>query len=154
MLSYCHKLVYVLIILSSFLISAQVFSKGDLSKQPPITVKVNLSNKDNALRFFPENIKFESGKLYRLVLKNAGTEKHYFSSDKFSQSIFTRKIQIVNNKGRALVEVKGNIREIEIYPGEIAEWWFVPIKTGVFDDLKCVITGHAEAGMRGKITVQ
>ena len=35
--------------------------------------------------------------------------------------------------------MKGNISEIEVFPNNVVEWWFVPIKTGEFDDLKCSV---------------
>jgi uncharacterized cupredoxin-like copper-binding protein len=53
-----------------------------------------------------------------------------------------------------LTEVKGTIREIEVYPEQQAEWWLVPIKAGTFDDLKCIVKGHAEHGMVGTIVVR
>ena len=34
---------------------------------------------------------------------------------------------------------KGNISEIEVFPNNVVEWWFVPIKTGEFDDLICSV---------------
>ena len=33
----------------------------------------------------------------------------------------------------------GAIKEIEVFPNNIVEWWFVPIKTGEFKDLFCKI---------------
>jgi uncharacterized cupredoxin-like copper-binding protein len=51
------------------------------------------------------------------------------------------------------VEIKGNIRELELKPNATAEWTFVPIKSGTYE-LHCAIAGHTEAGMRGSITIQ
>ena len=45
-------------------------------------------------------------------------------------------------------------RVIEVYPGGTAEWWFVPVKAGEINDLKCTIAGHAEKGMTGKIVIK
>ncbi len=53
-----------------------------------------------------------------------------------------------------IAEIKGSIREIEVYPQGTAEWWFVPVKAGTFNDLKCTIAGHAEAGMVGTVTIR
>jgi uncharacterized cupredoxin-like copper-binding protein len=71
-----------------------------------------------------------------------------------SRSVFTRKAQVLGPDGKTIAEIKGTIREIEVYPNGTAEWWFVPIKTGVLNDLKCTIKGHAEAGMVGTITIK
>jgi len=51
------------------------------------------------------------------------------------------------------LNIKGNIRELELRPNTTAEWTFVPIKSGTYD-LHCAIAGHTEAGMRGTITIQ
>jgi uncharacterized cupredoxin-like copper-binding protein len=58
-----------------------------------------------------------------------------------------------------LAELKGAIPEIEVYPGQTAEWWFVPVATGRVTDLRCGIvdkTGksHADHGMVGEIVIE
>ncbi|MFZ3185259.1 MAG: hypothetical protein WA173_14090 [Pseudomonas sp.] len=127
---------------------------GDMTKQTPIDIKVQLGDEKNALRFIPDKLELETGKLYRLILSNPSNEKHYFSSESLSQAVFTRKVQVNGAAGKASAEVKGIIREIEVYPNTVTEWWFVPVKTGVFGDLKCTIPGHAEAGMVGHIEIK
>lgn len=127
---------------------------GDMTQQTPIDIKVQLGDEKNALRFVPDKIELETGKLYRLIFSNPSTEKHYFSSEGLSQAVFTRKVQVNGAAGKVSAEVKGVIREIEVYPNAVTEWWFVPIKTGHFGDLKCTIPGHAEAGMVGHITIK
>ena len=131
-----------------------VMAGGDMTGQKPIEIKVQLGDDSNAMRFFPAILEFETGKLYKLILHNASGMKHYFSSDGLSRSVFTRKAQILGSDGKTIAEIKGTIREIEVYPNGTAEWWFVPIKTGVLNDLKCSIKGHAEAGMVGTITIK
>jgi uncharacterized cupredoxin-like copper-binding protein len=131
-----------------------VLGAGDLTQQIPIDIKVQLGDEKNSLRFVPNMIELETGKLYRLILSNPSAEKHYFSSEGLSQAAFTRKVQVNGADGKALAEVKGVIREIEVYPNAVTEWWFVPIKAGQFGDLKCTIPGHAEAGMVGRITIK
>jgi len=68
--------------------------------------------------------------------------------------VFTRKVQVNGLDGKAVAEVKGFVREIEVYPKASTEWWFIPIKTGQFTDLKCTVQGHSEAGMIGQIIVK
>ena len=127
---------------------------GDLSQQPPVEVKIQLGDKDNAVRFVPESIELETGKLYKLVLQNPSAQKHYFSSDGFAAAVYTRKVQVLDQGGATLAEIKGTVREIEVYPGQQAEWWLVPVKAGTFSDLKCTIPGHADHGMTGTIVVR
>ena len=147
----------IIFLLFTFLNS---FAKGDLSRQKAIEVEINLKGKTGKFHFYePSTLKFETGKLYKLKLTNLSDSKHYFTSEKFSNSIFTRKIQI-NKNNEKIAEVKGIIKEIEVFPNNIVEWWFVPIKTGEFKDLFCKIedkkTGqtHEQMGMRGKIIIE
>ncbi len=134
--------------------NGHVMAEGDMTKQKPIEIKVQLGDSSNAMRFSPANLKFETGKLYKLVLHNSSGTKHYFSSEGLSRSVFTRKAQVLGPDGKTIAEIKGAIREIEVYPNGTAEWWFVPVKTARLNDLKCTIRGHAEAGMVGKIAIK
>lgn len=127
---------------------------GDLTQQAPIEVTVRLGDEKNAVRFIPDKIQLETGKLYRLILVNPSPQKHYFSSAGLADAVFTRKVQVNGADGKPIAEVKGTAREIEVYPGGTAEWWFVPIKAGSFEDLKCTIPGHAEQGMKGTVVVK
>lgn len=138
----------------SLIVSESALASGDMTGQKPVEVKVQLGDTKNSMRFFPSNLEFETGKLYKLVLHNAGATKHYFSSEGLSRSVFTRKVQVLGPKGKTIAEVKGTIREIEVYPDGTAEWWFVPVKTASLSDLKCTIKGHADAGMVGSITIK
>ncbi len=140
--------------MSLVLLPFAVQGAGDLTRQEPIEVKVALGDGKNALRFFPDSIVLETGKLYRLVLSNPSPEKHYFSSAGLSEAVFTRKVQVNGSDGKAIAEIKGAIREIEVYPKGTAEWWFVPVKTGKLTDLVCTIPGHTDAGMKGAIEIK
>ena len=134
---------------------------GDLSRQTPIEVTVDLG-KPGEHAFVPNKLRFETGKLYKLILRNPTEDPHYFTSHAFSQMIYTRKVQVTqarDGKTVTLAEFKGAIREIEVYPGHAAEWWFVPIATGRVTDLQCGIVGkdgksHADHGMVGEIVIE
>lgn len=134
---------------------------GNLAGQTPIEVTVDLG-KPGQHAFVPNKLKFETGKLYKLVLRNASSDPHYFTSHGFSQMIYTRKVQVTQTSGGktvTLAEFKGAIREVEVYPGHAAEWWFVPVATGRVTDLRCGITGsdgksHADHGMVGEIVIE
>ena len=120
---------------------------ADLSKQDPIEMVVELGTVGGELVFTPNKLSFETGKLYKLILKNPGKDKHYFSALRFAAAVWTRKVETESS------EIKGAVREIELKPGGVAEWFFVPVQAGTFD-LECTIPGHADGGMVGKITVQ
>jgi uncharacterized cupredoxin-like copper-binding protein len=129
-------------------------AEGDLTKQKPIELKVKLGTGKNALSFTPNVIELRTGKLYKLVLVNPSPQAHYFSSEGLAQAVFTRKVQVNGKDGKPIAEVKGQVRELEVYPGGTAEWWFVPVKAGEFSDLKCTMPGHVEGGMTGRIVIK
>jgi uncharacterized cupredoxin-like copper-binding protein len=134
---------------------------GNLAGQDPIVVTVELG-KPGEHAFVPNKLRFETGKLYKLVLKNPSNDPHYFTSHGFSQMIYTRKVQVTqtrDDKTVTLAEFKGAIREIEVYPGQSAEWWFVPVAAGRVTDLRCGVSGkdgktHADHGMVGEIVIE
>ena len=134
---------------------------GNLAGQTPIEVTVELGKPGEHV-FLPQQLRFETGKLYKLVLRNPSKDPHYFTSHAFSQLIYTRKVQVVetrDGKATTLAEFKGAIREIEVYPGHAAEWWFVPVATGRVTDLQCGIKdkdgrSHADMGMVGEIIIE
>jgi uncharacterized cupredoxin-like copper-binding protein len=134
---------------------------GDLSRQEPIEITVEFG-KPGQHAFVPNKLRFETGKLYKLILRNPSSDPHYFTSHAFTQLIYTRKVQVVQNrdgKMTSLAEFKGAIREIEVYPGQTAEWWFVPVAAGRATDLRCGIVGadgksHADHGMVGEIVIE
>jgi uncharacterized cupredoxin-like copper-binding protein len=141
--------------------SGAALAAGDLSRQTPIDVTIDLGSPGKH-EFAPKQLKFETGKLYKLTLRNSSNDPHYFTSHAFSQMVWTRKAQVVQQRdGKAvtLAEFKGAIREIEVYPGHSAEWWFVPVAAGRVSDLRCDIKGadgktHAELGMTGEIVIE
>ena len=141
--------------------SAAGYAAGDLSRQQPIEVTVDLGRPGQHV-FVPKQIKFETGKLYKLILRNPSNDPHYFTSHAFNQMIYTRKVQVVQmreGKPVTLAEFKGAIREVEVYPGHAAEWWFVPVATGRVTDLTCGIKDkdgktHAELGLVGEIVIE
>jgi hypothetical protein len=47
---------------------------------------------------------------------------NYFTALEFAAAVWTRKVQ------STAMEVKGAVREVEILPGQTAEWYFVPVQ--------------------------
>ena len=125
------------------LVSGAAIAAGDLSRQTPIEVTVTLGSPGKH-EFTPKQLKFETGKLYKLILRNDSNDPHYFTSHAFSQMVWTRKVQVTqqrDGKSVTLAEFKGAMREIEVYPGQSAEWWLVPVAAGRATDLRCDIKG-------------
>src|SRR5258705_13362804 len=70
---------------------------GDLARQEPIEVAVDLGQPGQHA-VAPNQLRFETGKLYKLVLRNPSKDPHYFTSHGFTQLIYTRKIQVVQDR--------------------------------------------------------
>jgi uncharacterized cupredoxin-like copper-binding protein len=120
----------------------ETVKKTDWTKIQTITVTLE------EYKFVPDKMTFKIGQPYKLVLKNSGKEKHYYTSVDFFKSIALRKVQTKDG------EVKANyLTAIEVYPDKEIEVFFVPIKAGNFE-LICTIEGHPEKGMIGKITIE
>ena len=155
------RLIFAVAALCLVALAADVRAAGNLAGQQPIEVTVDLGKPGQHV-FEPRQLKFETGKLYKLILRNPSNAPHYFTSHAFSQMIFTRKVQVTqirDGKSVTLAEFKGAIREVEVYPGHSAEWWFVPVATGRVTDLRCGIVGsdgksHADHGMTGEIVIE
>ena len=150
------KLVFILLIYCNIGIIKSI----DLTKQNPIVQNILLKGKIGESHYFDPNvITFMTGKLYKLIIKNKSGSKHYFSSNSFANSIFTRKIQIYKSEEK-IAEIKGVINEVEIWPNQQIEWWFVPVKSGTFDDLFCKVKDeitnqqHSDMGMKGIIIIE
>ena len=138
---------------------SEILGEGDLTRQKPIPIKIFFKSIEGSTHYFePNSIELETGKLYKLILVNESSSKHYFISQKLSESVFTRKTQVISN-GKKISEIKGHIKEIEIFPNSVVEWWLVPVKTGSFEDLYCNVKDkkvqkfHSDMGMTGTINI-
>lgn len=140
----------LVIIFALFLFTfSNLYAKGNLAKQTPITVVLTMSE----YKFEPKNLEFETGKLYKLVIKNIGHTKHEIDSASISHLAYTRKIQVLDSKGALVAEIKGSPAEIEVGAGYEVEWWFVPIATtSGKEEFVCLLPGHYESGMHGTMT--
>jgi uncharacterized cupredoxin-like copper-binding protein len=99
--------------------------------------------------FDPASVVFRQGTPYKLVIRNEGTQKHYFTAESFFRAIAARKLQS-NTDG----EVKAPyFSAIEVYPGRSLDLYFVAVKTGTYP-LVCTIEGHEEMGMKGEIRIE
>lgn len=149
-------------LLALLTVATTVSAKGDLTRQDPITVEVQLGV-GHEHRFSPSHLEFETGKLYKLVLVNNSQVKHYFTSYGLADRVFSRKVQVMKQEADGFsrtAEIKGDISEIEVFPGHRVEWWFVPVQTGELSDLHCHVDdeasgmSHAELGMTGTISIK
>ena len=129
------------------------FATGDLSRNNLKTIVVEMGSVGESMYFKPNHLELETGKAYKLVLKNVDEVEHEFEAPEFVEKVFTRKVEVKGPNGKMLAEIKGSIREVEVGPGGEVEWYIVPVQTGNNLELVCAIPGHKEAGMHGAITI-
>ena len=129
------------------------FATGDLSRNNLNTIVVEMGSVGESMYFKPNHLELETGKAYKLVLKNVDEVEHEFEAPEFVEKVFTRKVEVKGPNGKMLAEIKGSIREVEVGPGGEVEWFIVPVQTGKNLELVCAIPGHKEAGMHGTITI-
>lgn len=135
-------------------LASSAMAEGDLSRNNPIEVVFEMGSNDDGMYFKPSHLEFETGKAYKLVLRNSDEIKHEIESHGFVERIFTRKVEIETPSGDLIAEIKGSFREIEVGPGQEVQWFFVPIQPGEDIEMTCALEGHAEAGMVGTITIR
>lgn len=142
-------------ILSGFIMGTGLLhAAGDLTQQEPRRVSVELSNAAGEKKFSPDKLSFETGTLTILTIHNNSEKSYYFGSNGFADSVYSRKLVVLApDKKQPLAEIYGPVRRIELYPGQTLEWWFVPVRTGTFDDLMSR-KSEAAAGMKGVIDIQ
>lgn len=102
---------------------------------------------DDTMRFSPDHLKFKAGETVRLVVHNAGKIRH----EMVIGSMDELKEHAAMMRGNpAMQHAESNM--VTLAPGEQGDviWQFD--KPGTFD-FACLVPGHLEAGMTGKIEV-
>lgn len=131
-----------------------------LAQQQPIEVFIQLGSVDGDMVITPRNLVFEKGKLYTVVLKNPSQFEHRLSVVSVASAVKTLAKPAVDRgeiKGGLNLKFRGpsfgyRVREIDIAPGGIAEWSFIPVREASVD-IECKIDGHAKAGMVATINI-
>jgi uncharacterized cupredoxin-like copper-binding protein len=136
-------------------LASPALSEGDLSRANVIDVLIEMGSNDDGMYLKPDNYEFVTGQAYKLVLTNVDEIKHELALNEMGERIFTRKIEIADEKGDLVAEIKGNIREVEVGAGKTVEWFIVPIQTTEQPvEITCEIPGHLEAGMRASVMIK
>jgi uncharacterized cupredoxin-like copper-binding protein len=148
------KILSILIPAVALLFATGAYAAGDLSRADPKELVIEMGSADGKMFFKPNHLDLETGKAYKIVLRNLDDIKHEFAGHELIEKLFTRKVEIADAKGNLVAEIKGNVREIEVGPNREVEWFIVPIQTGENIPMECEIPGHVEAGMFGTVTIK
>lgn len=148
------KRIAFLLPMAALLFSSGAYAAGDLSRADPTEIVIEMGTSGDKMYFKPDHIELETGKAYKLVLRNVDDAKHEFEGHDFIGKIFTRKVEITDPAGELVAEIKGSVTEVEVGPKREVEWFIVPVQTGEDIPVDCAIPGHKEAGMFGTITIK
>lgn len=109
------------------------------------TIKVEMSD---SMRFKPANINVKLGETVKFIATNTGKLKHEFV---LGQAKSLKEHSDMMRKMPDMGHAEPN--QIQVEPGQSGElvWQFT--KAGKFD-FACLIPGHFEAGMKGKVAVK
>ncbi len=109
------------------------------------TVEVSMSD---TMRFKPENIRVKQGETIRFVVKNTGVLMHEMVLGTMHE---LKEHAAMMRKSPEMKHADPNA--VTVMPGKSGEliWHFV--RPGRFD-FACLIPGHLEAGMTGKVRVR
>ena len=115
---------------------------GNLAARPD---DITIVMKDD-LTLSTKEIRLETGKYYRLTVRNVGTEEFQFRADELWRNSFINEVKIGDLEVHPLA-----LHDIEFDDeGEILIF-FVPIRPG---DYEFWVDGHRERGMLGKFIVR
>jgi uncharacterized cupredoxin-like copper-binding protein len=120
---------------------------GD-SATPSRTVEVTMSEGNGTMTYAPAEIDVRTGEQIRFIVKNVGTLKHEFFLDSFKHNA-SHKVEMQKNP--EMEHDDPNAQSIE--PGQQKEILWRFSKPGTFE-FACLIPGHYEAGMHGKVVVK
>lgn len=111
-------------------------------------LEVTMSEKDGAMVYTPAEINVKLGEQIKFIIHNAGALKHEFHLASVQQNASHR---IEMQKNPEMEHDDPNAQSVE--PGKDAAILWRFSKPGEFE-FACLIPGHYEAGMHGKIVVK
>lgn len=111
------------------------------------TIRIE-AGEDGAKMFFkPQNLVLKAGTPYVIELVNVGKIKHEYTAAEFLPTVAFRKLEDAEGEYKSLL-----LKEAEVLPGKQLDLYLIATKAGTYN-IVCEIKGHAEAGMKGTITV-
>jgi uncharacterized cupredoxin-like copper-binding protein len=129
---------------------ATAFSAGEPGhvKKPSRTVRVTMRESDGRMLYEPARIEVRHGEQIRFIITNAGELPHEFTLASTTDNL---KHAEVMQKYPDMEHDDPNAKTIQ--PKGVAEMLWHFSKRGEFE-FACLIPGHREAGMLGKVVVK
>ena len=120
---------------------------GDATK-PFRVVEIAMRESDGAMTYSPDSVDVKQGEQIKFIVKNTGALTHEFFLDS-EQHNAHHKLEMQKNP--EMEHDDPNAQSIE--PGKQVEILWKFSKAGTFE-FACLIPGHYEAGMHGKVVVK
>lgn len=120
---------------------------GDAAKSFRV-VELTMTEGNGTMAYSPAEIQVKKGEQIKFILKNAGTLDHEFFLDSFEHNA-EHKIEMQKNP--EMVHDEPNAQRLASGKQIEIIWKFS--KAGTFE-FACLIPGHYEAGMHGKVVVK
>jgi uncharacterized cupredoxin-like copper-binding protein len=143
---------------STTLQAAETWPVPSSTGESPTTLTLYLGNDENEFVATPKRLNMETGKLYRLVIKNPSFTPHSFWGPLFDGAVDSKGMVQVD-RGEVKLRTTGELGEelytweIKIEPGGTAVWDLVPAVAGLYP-WACTHQVHAAVGVVGEIEVR
>ena len=126
------------------------FSAGEPgdAKKPARIVQVTMSESDGKMTFTPDKVEVRKDEQIKFVIKNSGTLDHEFFLDSFEKNA-AHKIEMQKNPEME----HDDPNAVRLASGKQTEILWKFSTAGTFE-FACLIPGHYEAGMHGKVVVK
>ncbi|MBF0283225.1 MAG: cupredoxin domain-containing protein [Magnetococcales bacterium] len=120
----------------------EIVKAADWAKAEVVTLKLDEHS------YSPNKVTLKAGQPYKLVLKDEGEEKHYFTAPEFFKAIATRKVEV------GLAEIKAPyFKAFELKPKGELTLFFVAVTKGTYTPY-CSIEDHRKKGMEATIVIE
>lgn len=128
----------------------QTFSAGEPGNptKPSRVVKITLQENDGKMLFVPDRVEVRKGEQIKFVLRNDGELKHEFMLATVAEN---DKHAVLMQKYPDMEHDDPNGKSLETKKAAELIWKFT--KAGEFE-FACLIPGHRESGMHGKVIVK
>jgi uncharacterized cupredoxin-like copper-binding protein len=124
------------------------YGKPGDPKKPARPIQVVMSEKDGKMAFIPDRIEIRRGEQVRFQLRNNGELDHELVLATLEENL---KHAVEMQKNPDMEHDDPNAKRLA--PKKVGEIVWAFTKPGEFD-FSCLIPGHREAGMTGKIIVK
>ncbi len=129
---------------------AEMFAAGEPAdpKKDFRVVELAMTEGSGTMAFAPNTVEVKAGEQIKFVIKNTGALDHEFKLDS-SEQIAKHKIAMEKNPEMIHDDPNG----IRLEPSKSGEVFWKFSNAGTFE-FACLIPGHYEAGMHGKVVVK